>query len=114
MAEWPWPADTKDDKFRRIIDSYRTALMEVDATNCRLVDARMAEYGQSWISSNEPVDVNALKSAAEIAEQFGIQPWNIMDWSRRHPGKIPKHKRGGRVLFRVGDVIAYQAFQRRR
>lgn len=83
--------------------------MEVDSINCRLVDARMAEYGQGWISSNDPVDVNALKTAQEIASQFGWQPWNIHTWAHRHPDKIPKRgKRNGKTLFRVGDVLTYQ------
>lgn len=110
MAEWPWN-DTREDKLRRIIDSYRTALMEADPVMCRHLDARMVEYGQGWVCSEVVVDVNRMMSAKEIADEFGIQPWNVMDWSRRHPDKIPKHKRGGRTLFRLGDVLGYQAMQ---
>lgn len=111
---WPWPNDTAADRYRRIIDSYRTALQAADPTICRLIDARMAEFGQEWISRNEPVDMDAYKSASDIATQFGLEPWNIHDWSRRHPDKFLKRKIGSRVFFRVGDVIAFQAMMRRR
>lgn len=109
MASWPWARDTKEDRLKRIIDSYRTALMEIDPSACRQLDARMAEYGQGWISSDIIVDVNRMVTAQEVATEFGIQPWNVMDWSRRHPDKIPKFKKGGRTVFRLGDVLAYQS-----
>jgi hypothetical protein len=100
----------KDRRYRRIIDSYRTALREVDPHACRLVDARMAEFGEGWISEGDkPVDVNALLSVTDIAKQFGFQPWDIKNWARRHPDKIPAHRKGQRVFYRVGDVLAYQA-----
>jgi hypothetical protein len=70
----------------------------------------MAEFGEGWISEGDkPIDVERLMSAKEIADEFGFQPWNIADWARRHPDKIPKRKDGGRTLFRLGDVLAYQA-----
>lgn len=78
---------------------------------CRLVDARMVEFGEGWVCADAPVDVNKLMSAKEISEQFAINPWNVMDWSRRHPDKVPKHKDGGKTLFRLGDVLAYHALQ---
>lgn len=114
MSEWPWPRDTREDRLKRIIDSYRTALMEADALACRHLDARMAEFGQGWISSDIIVDVNRMVTAQEVAAEFGLQPWNVMDWARRHPDKIPKHKQGGRTLFRLGDVLAYQAMEKGR
>lgn len=109
MAAWPWPRDTTQDRLKRIIDSYRTALKEVDPTACGLVDARMCEYGQSWVCSDQVVDVNEKLSAPEIARRFGINAWNIHDWSRRHPDLIPRLKDvNGKTVFRLGDVLAYQ------
>ncbi|MBF4194610.1 hypothetical protein [Mycolicibacterium phlei] len=110
MGEWPWPNDTREDRLKRIIDSYRTALMEVDPQTCRLIDARMVAYGQKWITSDVVVDVERLVTAQEVAEQFDINPWNVHDWARRHPDKIPRRgKKNGKTLFRLGDIIAYQA-----
>lgn len=97
-------------RYRRIIDSYRTALRDIDPVACRHLDARMVEFGEGWVcEGDKPVDVKRLMSAKEIADEFGFQPWNVMDWSRRHPDKVPKHKDGGKTLFRLGDVLAYHA-----
>jgi hypothetical protein len=97
-------------RYRRIIDSYRTALQEVAPNVCRLVDGRMYEFGEGWVSEGDnPVDINRLMSVSQIAEEFGFNPWNIKDWARRHPDLIPKHRFGNRVLYRLGDVLRYQA-----
>lgn len=109
MANWPWSRDTHEDRLKRIIDSYRTALMDVDPATCRLVDARMAEYGQGWISSDVIVDVERLVTAEEVSQEFDINPWNVHQWAHRHPDQIPKRgKKDGKTLFRLGDIIAYQ------
>lgn len=98
-------------RYRRIIDSYRTALLECAPEACRLVDARMVEFGESWVCGDSQVDVNRFMSAKEIADEFGFQPWNIQDWARRHPDKVRKYKVGRNVLFRLGDVLSFQAQQ---
>jgi hypothetical protein len=75
-----------------------------------VIDRKMADYGQPWVSDNSVVDVNEMLSAKAFAERFGISEWNVRDWSRRHPDKIRKHKAAnGRTLFRVGDVLTYDA-----
>lgn len=114
MAEWPWPEDGTLDRLKRIIHSYRDALRTMDPSTCDLVDARMVEFGQGWVCDNQVVDVNELKPAVEIAEQFGFHPWDIHNWHQRHPEEIPiRGKRGNKNLFRVGDVLAYQVQQRK-
>ena len=104
-------------RYRRIIDSYRTALAECDDQACRLVDARMIEFGEGWVATGgeDPVDVHAVKTAGEIAKQFGFNPWDIQNWHRRHPEKVPVvgKKPDGKNLYRVGDVLAYQAMRER-
>lgn len=109
-SAWPWPEDTREDRYRRIIDSYRTALMNSDPATCRIVDARMQEFGQTWLVSGVIVDVERLVTAQEVAEEFDINPWNVHDWASRHPDRVPRRgKRDGKTLFRLGDIIAYQA-----
>lgn len=109
MAKWPWQ-DSTQTRLRRIAESYRTALKEVDPETCRLIDARMIEFGQSWICSDVIINVEDLVTAQEAAEQFGWAPWNVHDWSRRHPDMIPKRgSRGGKTLYRLGDILAYQS-----
>ncbi len=114
-SAWPWPEDTREDRLKRIIDSYRTALMDFDPALCRLVDARMVEFGQGWVCSSSVIDVERLVTAQDVAEDFGINPWNVHDWARRHPDVIPKRgKVGGKTLYRLGDILAYQAMGGRR
>ncbi|OYN81741.1 hypothetical protein [Mycolicibacterium sphagni] len=109
-GSWPWPEDTKDDRLRRIIDHYRDALADIDLEACLGVDKLMVDYGQPWVCDNTVVDVNAMVPARWFFEKYGIPEWNIRDWSRRHPERIRKHKAAnGRTLFRVGDVLTYNA-----
>jgi len=84
--------------------------MDADPSTCRIIDARMQEYGQTWITSDLVVDVERLVTAQEVSEEFDINPWNVHDWARRHPDQIPKRgKKDGKTLFRLGDIIVYQA-----
>lgn len=113
-SKWPWP-DNREDKLKRIVASYRTALLEVDAPTCHLVDARMIEFGQGWVCSNTVIDVEKLVTAQEVADEFGINPWNVHDWARRHPDIIPKRgSAGGKTQYRLGDILAYQATGKRK
>lgn len=110
MAKWPWPGDTHEARLMRVAESYRTALLEVDPEVCKLLDARMIEYGQRWVCSDTVIDVNRMVTAREVSEEYGVPPWSVHDWARRHPDLIPKHKQAdGTVLFRLGDVLAYHA-----
>ena len=107
---WPWPADSKEDRLRRIIDHYRQGLADIDLEACLVLDKKMADYGQPWISDNSIVDVNAMLSAKDVAERFGLSEWNVRDWARRNPDKIRRNKAAkGRTLFRLGDVLTYSA-----
>lgn len=100
-------------RYRRIIDVYRLKLREIDPLECRFLDAQMEDMGEGWVvasdRSTDPPDLNRLMSAGEIAAEYGLTRHWIYDWARRHPDKIQKHKAGGRVLFRLGEVLRYQA-----
>lgn len=110
MANWPWPADTRTDKLRRIIDHYRDALAEADYEACVKVDNRMIAYGQPWVCDNSIVDVNEMLSAKDMAARFGFTEFDVRNWARLHPEKIRTHKTANRrVLFRVGDVLSFSA-----
>ncbi|MBB3752492.1 hypothetical protein FHT44_005004 [Mycolicibacterium sp. BK634] len=109
-GRWPYPRDkTEIDKLKRIVHSYRTQLQNVDPVGCRIIDARMALYGESWIS--EGIDVSRDCTVEEIYAEFGrgFEPHVIHQWARSDPGKIPwRGKRDGRTLYRLADVLAYQ------
>ena len=110
-GHWPWPKDTRTDKLKRIVDSYRTALLESDPAAAKIVDARMCEYGESWVCGDEPINVENEATVDELYQQFGpgFEPWNIHMWAQRAPDQLPKRgKKNGKILYRVGDVLAYQ------
>lgn len=113
-GRWPWRNDTKDDRYRRIIELYRSALMRADPESCLSLDSRLADYGQGWVSDDTIVDVNEMMTAKALAERHGLSEWDIRNWERA--GHIQGFRRPGisRVLFRQGDVLAYVANRRRR
>lgn len=94
-------------RYRRIIESYRTALMTVAPEACRLLDARMVEFGEEWVCNDDPPDVNAIMSAPDIARQFGFNAWDVHYWARA--GNLKRYGTDTRPKFRLGDVLAYQA-----
>lgn len=106
MADW-------HTRYRRIIDAYRFKLLEVDQLACRVVDGQMYDAGEAWITngSDSPPDLDRLMTAKEIADEFGFSAQNVKDWARRHPELITKHREGGRVLFRLRQVLRYQAMK---
>jgi hypothetical protein len=104
VADWHF-------RYRRIIDAYRSKLLEVDERACMSVDIKVEDWGDGWVTDERPVDPNRLMTAREIADQFGLTVYNIRDWSRRHPDLVPKNIVEGKVLFRLGDVLRYRAQQ---
>lgn len=114
VPSWPWPTDSKDDRLRRIIDHYRTALAEIDLEACLAVDKKMVAYGQGWVCDNSIVDVNEMLSAKQMAEKFGFLEFNVRNWARRHPELILSYKAAnGRTLYRVGDILTYHATKKK-
>jgi hypothetical protein len=95
-------------RYRRIIDAYRIALMEVSPSKCNEVDDRMWVAGEKWLVDEAPIDPDALMTAREIATRFGLKPYDIRNWSNRHPEALPAHRIENRVLFRLGDVLWFQ------
>lgn len=81
--------------------------MEVDPRACDAVDVQMINSGERWVCDERPLDLDALMSAREIADRFGLEVHDIRNWARRHPEKIraQKHKNGVRYLVR--DVLKY-------
>lgn len=93
----------------RIIESYRTRLAEVDPAACRIIDARMALYGESWVGG--AVDMSEDLTVEEIYVKFGrgFEPHSIHRWAHEYPTRLPKRgKRNGKALYRLGDVLAHQ------
>lgn len=103
MANWPWPADSKDDRLRRIIDHYRSALAEVNLEACLAVDNRMVAYGQGWVCDNSVLNMEERMTARQLSERHGMSVWDVYNWERM--GFYKGYKSGRRKLFRQGDVL---------
>lgn len=100
---------TTDATYRRIIDAYRGKLMEAAPKACEQVDDLMwASKRTKWVVDNDPVDLDELMTAREIAERFGLEVHNIRAWARRHPDEIHPIRRGSKVLFLLREVLAYR------
>ena len=110
MGKWPW-RDSPQARLRRIVESYRLALLRAAPEVCQSIDEKMIEYGQRWVCSETIIESERLISGPEVAEEFGIEAFNVRDWARRHPDQIPVRGRDrrGRNLFRLGDILMYWA-----
>ena len=95
--------------YRRIIDAYRTKLMEVSPAACNEVDDQMWAEGEKWLVNDAPVKLDRFVTAAEFADRFGFTEQNVRDWARRHPDKITTHKTDGKALYLTRELLAYLA-----
>lgn len=108
-GKWPWN-DTALGRHRRIIEILLSALAEDAPSRYEEIREFLAEHGQRWAVSDRIINVEDLVTAPEVAEEFGLEAFNVRDWARRHPDAIPRRgKRGNQTLYRLGDVLAYQA-----
>ncbi|MDZ7914779.1 MAG: hypothetical protein U5O16_23545 [Rhodococcus sp. (in: high G+C Gram-positive bacteria)] len=107
-SKWPWPADSPLDIARRLLQSYRSALKQIDPEGCRRIDNEALQFGQGWVSPRtETVDENDLVSASTVGEIVGVTSEVIRQWASR--GYIPRHQVDGRPRYRVGDVLTHVA-----
>ena len=95
--------------YRRIIDAYRSKLMEVSPAACNEVDDQMWDEGEKWVSNAHPPHPGTLCTAMEFQEHFGIPYYRVRDWAKHHPDKIPTQKRGKSTVYLVRDVMAFHA-----
>ena len=95
--------------YRRIIDAYRSKLMEVSPAACNEVDDQMYAEGEKWVCDERPIDPDKLMTAPEIADRIGYKVYDIRNWARRNPDAIPAHRDGRNVRYRLGDVLRFWA-----
>jgi hypothetical protein len=115
MTKWPWHADNREDRARRVALSYRR-LMELamngqiddPATAFTALDAKWQELGQGWVKpSDAPLDTDDWLTAAELAELLFIDPHSFRNWAQR--GRIRVITEYGVRRYCVGDIVSYYA-----
>lgn len=115
MTKWPWHADTREDRARRVALSYRR-LMElaldgqIDNPTKALndLDTKWQELGQGWVKpADTPLDMDGWLTAAELVELLHLDPHAPRDWARR--GRIRVMTIHGVRRYCVGDIVAYAA-----
>lgn len=106
-APWPWPCDNVETMIRRIALLYRDELRKANEGACDVLDSNMRQWGQHWVTDDDIVDLEALVTKGELASRFGIRPWQVRDWSKRWPDRLPiRGMRANRNLYRLGDALA--------
>lgn len=109
---WPWPADTQLDRARRIAQSYREALLELDAARCMQLDDRARSLGQPWVVPELlTIDHDTVMNATDLAVELHIPAATIRGWA--HRGELPKISMIRGVGYRFGDVLELMAARRR-
>ena len=105
---WPWQADTTQLDFaRRLLQGYRTALLEADAETCKKLDDFATTHGHHWVKPMlVTVGDDDLVDAAEAAAIAGVAAQTIRQWAyRKH---IQRHHAAGHpTRYRVGEVLAF-------
>lgn len=106
MSDWHF-------RYRRIIDLYRTSLQRTNPDLCEFLDIQVARWGEGWVSDDGPLpQLDELWTAAEIANKWGFNRWDVANWVRA--GKIQRHQTELGPKYRVGDVLAYFSKKNRR
>lgn len=109
---WPYPADTPLERARKIAQSYRRALLNVDPAECMKMDDRATAVGQKWIKPVEVEgDLDTLMSATQVADMFGLDARTVRQWGIR--GHIERLQSDGKPVYLLRDVIDYMAATRR-
>lgn len=110
---WPWPADTPLERARRVALIYRNTLIEHGLGDvAHHLDRAMVRYGQGWIVPGPAVHApDDLLTADLAADMMAVSRRTIYAWRERGLTVVSTPD-GPR--YRVRDVIAFAAEQRRR
>lgn len=114
-SRWPVPGDTPLDRARRVAQTYRTALHQLDPHQTDVLDRQFVRLGEPWITPQQgEIDLDATMSAPDLEDYFGGEPKaaTIRQWAVK--GYIRRFKNDtGRTVYRVGDIVDHLAKQRR-
>jgi hypothetical protein len=110
---WPWPADTGLEKRSRVAHIYRDALKDERPDICAQLDEVMVAYGQMWILDHPALDPESTLTATQLAEWAHVSVAAVTNWVNRGHIEAFSRDETGRKLYRLADVIEYQAAARR-
>jgi len=102
-GDWPWPGDTPLVRARRVAIAYRARLLKADRAACDEFDAKLAEWGQTWIAPRlVTVDDCSVLGPAEAAEFLGVSVAEVR--RLRLAGRLVGERVRGRWRYRVPDL----------
>lgn len=112
---WPWPADTREDRAKRVALSYRALILDITQGRCtdpagdlHRLDWHWSEYGITWTTPTQaPLDPDEWMTAADLAIAINRPRKDIYNWAAR--GHIEQRcGPDGAPEYLVESVIAYQ------
>jgi hypothetical protein len=119
---WPWLGDSREDKARRVADSYRDLVRRIaqgqcddPAGECHRLDQTWIARGIDWLNPNrdKPLDPDEWMTAPDLAALIGRPRKDIYNWARL--GHIQQRcGPDGAPEYLAGSVVQYHARLRHR
>ena len=117
VDRWPWPEDTPIRRREKVAHGYRDELHKADPDRARLLDERLAAWGQTWILGNRrQLPEDDLLTTEQVADHWDVAPRTVDQWHHRDGLRATRTRDG--IRYRVADVIVFlqrrQSRRRRR
>lgn len=121
IKPWPYPGDSREEKARRVAQSYRQLVIEIAQNRCDdpagalyRLDHCWADLGIYWpVPSDVPLDPDDWMSAPDLAHAINRDRRDIYNWARL--GRIEQRAGAdGTPEYSVESVFRYSSELRRR
>ena len=115
VLPWPWPADSREDRAKRVARSYRQLIQDIAQHRCpdpagdlHRLDQRWATYGIHWLLPRpDMLNPDEWMSAPDLAHFIDRTRRDIYNWARL--GHIDQRTGpDGAPEYSVASVIDYQ------
>ena len=108
--DWPWPQDTREERAKRIANSYRGLLFDITqgrildpAGAMHRLDMKWRRYGINWhLPGQAPADPLDWVTAVEAALYADVKPSTIRKWAERGLIRVNRNQRTNR--YNIGDI----------
>jgi hypothetical protein len=116
---WPWRGDSAVERARRVAQSYRAALAELDRERCTAIDTQMIRLGQEWVKPLlARIDLDDFVTLARAGELVGLTKDAVYKWTVNRGARPPMlHTRrddNGQITVCIRDVLRVHAEHRKR